>query len=112
MEGMLSELDNILTMIDDMGFFDRPRYDVFHVLIDQAAEELGFTLHEPFDWQKNARNMRKAQFVGELGESNLASMRMEEEEEESKSVDTHLWTLKLNINLKHLLIMLIVVILQ
>ncbi|KHJ93418.1 hypothetical protein OESDEN_06673 [Oesophagostomum dentatum] len=51
MEGMPSEFDSILTMIDDMGFFDRPRYDVFHALIDQAAEKLGFTLHEPFDWQ-------------------------------------------------------------
>ncbi|KAE9417662.1 hypothetical protein Angca_008896, partial [Angiostrongylus cantonensis] len=86
MQGMPAEFDSILTMIDNMGFFDRPRYDVIHALINQAAEKLGLTLHEPFDWQifsdfqQNIHALRKAEFVGELGESNLASLKMDEEE--------------------------------
>ncbi|KAK6047668.1 hypothetical protein COOONC_14828, partial [Cooperia oncophora] len=77
--GMPTEFDHILSMIDQMNFFDRPQYQVIQSLIDQAAEKLGFTLHEPLDWQMNARVLRKAEFVGELGESNLASMKMDEE---------------------------------
>lgn len=81
-EGMPPEFNIILSMIDDMGFFDRPQYDVFQALIDQAAEKLGYTLHEPLDWQQNIRVIRKAEFVGELGESNLASMKMDEEDDD------------------------------
>ncbi|KJH47341.1 hypothetical protein DICVIV_06590 [Dictyocaulus viviparus] len=90
MEGMPAEFDSILSMIDSMGFFDRPRYDVIHGLIDQAAQKLGLTLHEPLDWQENIRVLRKAEFVGELGQSHLASMKMDEEEDEDTdhSVDT------------------------
>ncbi|EPB76217.1 hypothetical protein ANCCEY_04695 [Ancylostoma ceylanicum] len=89
MEGMPSEFDRILTMIDNMGFYDRPPYTLFQSLIEQAAKKLRITLHEPFDWQVNARVLKKAEFVGELGESNLASMKMGEEEEETDtSVDT------------------------
>ncbi|KAJ1373642.1 STYKc [Parelaphostrongylus tenuis] len=90
MEGMPAEFDTILTMIDNMEFYDRPPYDAIQALIDQAAEKLGLTLHEPFDWQQNVRVLRKAEFVGELGESNLASMKMDEDGEESTdhSVDT------------------------
>ncbi|ETN72460.1 hypothetical protein NECAME_13858 [Necator americanus] len=92
MEGMPSEFDLILSKIDGMTFSERPQYHVFNALIDQAAEKLGITLHEPFDWQniiikifqQNTRVMRKAQYVGELGESNLASMKMEEEERAPK----------------------------
>ncbi|WKX99861.1 hypothetical protein Q1695_014608 [Nippostrongylus brasiliensis] len=88
-EGMPSEFNIILSMIDELGFFDRPPYDVFHGLIDQAAEKLGITLHEPLDWQQNVRVIKKAEFVGELGQSNLASMKMDEEddEEDSESLD-------------------------
>ncbi|VDM78004.1 unnamed protein product [Strongylus vulgaris] len=96
-EGMPREFDVILSMIDNMKFFERPPYDVLQSLIDQAAEKLGITLHEPFDWQTNARVLRKAEFVGELGESNLASLKMEEEEgeEESESSDVTASTLEL-----------------
>ncbi|VDO05908.1 unnamed protein product [Haemonchus placei] len=76
--GMPDEFDIILSMIDQMGFFERPQYQLIHSLIDQAAEKLDITLHEPLDWQQNARVLRKAEFVGELGESNLASMKMGE----------------------------------
>ncbi|EPB76216.1 hypothetical protein ANCCEY_04694 [Ancylostoma ceylanicum] len=89
MEGMPSEFDRILTMIDNMGFYDQPPYTLFQSLIEQAAKKLRITLHEPFDWQVNARVLKKGEFVGELGESNLASMKMGEEEEETDtSVDT------------------------
>ncbi|KAK6741932.1 hypothetical protein RB195_009671 [Necator americanus] len=92
MEGMPSEFDLILSKIDGMTFSERPQYHVFNALIDQAAEKLGITLHEPFDWQQNTRVMRKAQYVGELGESNLASMKMEEESslDEVKSFEGNL----------------------
>ncbi|KIH45428.1 hypothetical protein ANCDUO_24531 [Ancylostoma duodenale] len=89
MEGMPSEFDRILTTIDSMGFFDRPPYTLFQSLIEQAAKKLRLTLREPFDWQQNARVLKKAEFVGELGESNLASMKMGEEEDDTdSSVDT------------------------
>ncbi|EYB88227.1 hypothetical protein Y032_0250g136 [Ancylostoma ceylanicum] len=70
-------------------FYDQPPYTLFQSLIEQAAKKLRITLHEPFDWQVNARVLKKGEFVGELGESNLASMKMGEEEEETDtSVDT------------------------
>ncbi|EYC04135.1 hypothetical protein Y032_0089g2236 [Ancylostoma ceylanicum] len=62
MEGMPSEFDRILTMIDNMGFYDRPPYTLFQSLIEQAAKKLRITLHEPFDWQVNARVLKKAEW--------------------------------------------------
>ncbi|KAK5973721.1 hypothetical protein GCK32_015277 [Trichostrongylus colubriformis] len=78
-------IDTKSTTVFSTDFFDHPQYELIQSLIDQAAEKLGFTLHEPLDWQQDARVLRKAEFVGELGESNLASLKMDEEGGDSDS---------------------------
>ena len=76
------EFDHMMTMLDGYSYYDRPDYKQLQKLLTHAAEHLKANLEEPFDWQRNQRILKKAEHVGELGESNLASVKMEEEEYE------------------------------
>lgn len=70
------ELDHMMTMIDGYSYYERPDYSQLQKLLAHAAEHLGCTLKEPLDWQSNKRLLNKAQHVGELGQSHLASSKI------------------------------------
>lgn len=74
------EFDHIMTMLDGYSYWDRPDYDKLQGLLVHAAQHLDASLKDPLDWQKNKRLLRKAEHVGELGESHLASAKLEQEE--------------------------------
>ncbi|CAD6185971.1 unnamed protein product [Caenorhabditis auriculariae] len=75
--GVPIQFQEILQLIDGTGFSDRPCYARLRELLHQAAFSNSVTLREPFDWENNQRMQNKADFVGELGESNLASARLD-----------------------------------
>ena len=100
-----SELDEALALIDACEFNERPPYAHIHALISDAMRRLEVDEAAPLDWEvgdgrrrarivgANARArlrrfqlddaavLHRAHFVGELGQSHLASLRMRERDQ-------------------------------
>lgn len=77
------EFDTILSDLDRLQFTDRPNYQMYYEELEKAMKRLKLDMKEPMDWMKDGcRLQEKAKFVGELGESNAASVLMHHEEEE------------------------------
>ncbi|CAJ0945773.1 unnamed protein product, partial [Mesorhabditis belari] len=87
LRGLPQQFDHILERIDSVSFFDRPDYRYLISQLMFAAEQLSIDLKAPLDWQKNKRLVRKAHWVGELGESNMASDLMRENSDLSTAND-------------------------
>ncbi|GMT23646.1 hypothetical protein PFISCL1PPCAC_14943 [Pristionchus fissidentatus] len=74
--GCPEELGNILDSIDGTTFFDEPQYDLIRRELRTAAVRADVDMETPFDWQIQRWMLRRAHFVGDLGESNMASERL------------------------------------
>ncbi|CAD5217780.1 unnamed protein product [Bursaphelenchus xylophilus] len=72
------ELDSILAIIDSLAFTDRPHYEMIDYQLQKAVQRLGIDQNAPMDWQLDKRVKEKANFVGELGQSDAASVMMRE----------------------------------
>lgn len=86
-EGVPKQFNEILTILDQTSYFDRPNYKKLGDLLSQAATEHQVTLKEPLDWQNNERMQQKAIFVGELGESHQASAKLDAKDNANESMD-------------------------
>ncbi|KAI6194930.1 Protein kinase domain-containing protein [Aphelenchoides besseyi] len=69
--GCPTEMSEMLTRIDALDFYQRPPYEDLHKILDSMIERDGISSIDPLDWQ----------FVGEIGESHLASVRLREQQE-------------------------------
>ncbi|CAI4223812.1 unnamed protein product [Auanema sp. JU1783] len=74
-----AQFNQILNIIDEASFYDRPNYNKIQNLLQEAAKEWKLSLEESFEWEGNNRMIKKAFYVKELGESHLASLLMAEE---------------------------------
>ncbi|PAV64740.1 hypothetical protein WR25_20570 [Diploscapter pachys] len=79
-ESIPYQFEEIMDKIDGYRYYDKPDYNSIRGLIRQAATDYGITLEEPLDWERDSRMTKKAMYVGELGESNMASSRLENQE--------------------------------
>ncbi|GMS94910.1 hypothetical protein PENTCL1PPCAC_17085, partial [Pristionchus entomophagus] len=76
LSGCPDELGTIMDSIDRTQFFEEPQYDLISREIRSAAARADVDLEMPFDWQIERWMFRRAHFVGDLGESNMASERL------------------------------------
>ncbi|CAD5212949.1 unnamed protein product [Bursaphelenchus okinawaensis] len=70
------ELDHILSIIDSLSFTDRPHYEMMEYQLRLAQERLNLDPYAKLDWQHTPMLKQKANFVGEIGQSNQASLEM------------------------------------
>ncbi|KAF8370302.1 hypothetical protein PRIPAC_76731 [Pristionchus pacificus] len=75
LSGCPEELGTIMDSIDRTQFFEEPEYELISRELRSAAARAD-DLEMPFDWQINRWMLRRAHFVGDLGESNMASERI------------------------------------
>ncbi|TKR82438.1 hypothetical protein L596_016163 [Steinernema carpocapsae] len=73
------EFDEILKMIDGLRYYERPNYRLISSQIEKVIDRLKLDRYAPFDWQvDNGQILEKAAFIGDLGESHLLSMKLNE----------------------------------
>jgi len=77
--GCPDEFSEILSRIDATPFEERPPYEELHEIVDNMMFRLCISEDDTLDWQRNDEKiLKRARFVGELGQSHLASVRMRE----------------------------------
>ncbi|GMR47183.1 hypothetical protein PMAYCL1PPCAC_17378, partial [Pristionchus mayeri] len=76
LSGCPDELGTIMDSIDQTQFFEVPQYELISRELRSAAARADVDLEMPFDWQIQRWMLRRAHFVGDLGESNMASERI------------------------------------
>ncbi|CAD5213197.1 unnamed protein product [Bursaphelenchus okinawaensis] len=72
------ELDHILSIIDSISYTDRPHYEMIAYQLQKAMDRLNLDPKAPMDWQRDYHVKEKAEFVGDLGQSDAASILMQE----------------------------------
>jgi len=73
------EFSELLSRVDATSFEERPPYEELHQIVDNMMYRLCINEDDPLDWQRNDEEiLKRAHFVGELGQSHLASVRMRE----------------------------------
>ncbi|CAJ0576458.1 unnamed protein product, partial [Mesorhabditis spiculigera] len=81
------QFEEILRAIDRIGFFERPDYRLLRAKLEACAVAMNVDLNEPIDWMKNKRIQRKANWVGDLGQSDQASALLLDQSDMSTAVD-------------------------
>ncbi|KHN79992.1 hypothetical protein Tcan_18283 [Toxocara canis] len=74
--GCPKEFDDILKFIDGTGFNARPDYRLIRTYIENAIDRLKINSSGPFEWEQDRLILRKASVMGDKGESNLASSKL------------------------------------
>uniref|UniRef100_A0A915AY04 Protein kinase domain-containing protein n=1 Tax=Parascaris univalens TaxID=6257 RepID=A0A915AY04_PARUN len=94
--GCPKEFDEILKSIDGIGFNTRPDYRLIRTYIEDAMTRLKISCSEPFEWEQDRLILRKASVMGDRGESDLATSKLQKLEaaaafnDEEYNIDTTL----------------------
>uniref|UniRef100_A0A0M3IL87 Protein kinase domain-containing protein n=2 Tax=Ascaris TaxID=6251 RepID=A0A0M3IL87_ASCLU len=89
LEGCPYEYDSILKTIDETGYYARPDYNGIAAYLKQASIRLKIDPASPFDWQVNERIICKSEFIGEKGESNMASEKLNRHLEKGEAIGNY-----------------------
>uniref|UniRef100_A0AC34F751 Protein kinase domain-containing protein n=1 Tax=Panagrolaimus sp. ES5 TaxID=591445 RepID=A0AC34F751_9BILA len=78
-EGCPKEYDELMDVIDNIGFYERPNYHKLAIILEAAIERLKIDRYAQLDWQLSGYDLiKRADVIGDLGESNLLSARLKE----------------------------------
>jgi tau tubulin kinase len=82
-EGCPKEYDELMDVIDNIGFYERPNYHKLASILEAAVDRLKIDRYAQLDWQLPGYDLiKRADHIGDLGESNLLSMRLKEAKSE------------------------------
>lgn len=78
-EGCPKEYDELMDVIDNCTFYERPNYHKLASILEAAIDRLKIDRNSLLDWQMPEYNLlKRAEHIGDLGESNLLSARLKE----------------------------------